>query len=155
MRVILITALVWFNFILTEAQQVPDTVFRYPVANPSYSIGAGPVVAIDEGHNNFHTRTGRYAAFSRLLASDGYRLQSLMDTIITDSSLVGIDVLVIANPLHHSNISKWSLPTPSAYTDDEILCIRNWVEKGGSLFLIADHMPFAGAALPLGKAFGV
>jgi hypothetical protein len=29
------------------------------------------------------------------------------------------------------------------------------VEKGGSLFLIADHMPFPGAASDLAKAFGV
>jgi hypothetical protein len=154
-RVILITALVPFCFIVSSAQQVPDTVFTYSIEKPAYYLGTGPVVSIDEGHNNFHTRSGRYAAFSRLLTSDGYRLKSLYDTTITESSLTGIDILVIANPLHHSNISQWILPTPSAYTEAEIVIIRNWVAKGGSLFLIADHMPFAGAAQALGEAFGV
>ena len=36
----------------------------------------------------------------------------------------------------------------------EIEKIRKWVENGGSLFLIADHMPFGGAAAGLAAAFG-
>src|SRR5262249_52760692 len=59
-----------------------------------------------------------------------------------------------ANPLHARNAADWSLPTPSAYTDDEIATVRGWVEKGGALFLIADHMPFPGAAGELARAFG-
>ncbi|MGB0915797.1 MAG: hypothetical protein ACPGVI_06975, partial [Crocinitomicaceae bacterium] len=37
---------------------------------------------------------------------------------------------------------------------EEITFIKNWVKKGGKLVLIADHMPFAGAANDLAKAFG-
>ena len=33
--------------------------------------------------------------------------------------------------------------------------MRAWVEAGGSLLLIADHMPLAGAAEAMGKAFGL
>lgn len=33
--------------------------------------------------------------------------------------------------------------------------MHNWVKAGGSLFLIADHLPFAGAADDLAKAFGI
>jgi hypothetical protein len=33
--------------------------------------------------------------------------------------------------------------------------VRRFVERGGALLLIADHMPMAGAASDLGLAFGV
>jgi uncharacterized protein (DUF2249 family) len=62
--------------------------------------------------------------------------------------------LVISNALNERNIEDWSLPTPSAFTDEEIEIVRKWVEDGGALFLIADHMPFAGAAKKLAAVFG-
>jgi len=46
-------------------------------------------------------------------------------------------------------------PNPSAFRKDEIAALHSWVEKGGSLFLIADHAPFPAAASDLAKAFGV
>jgi hypothetical protein len=68
--------------------------------------------------------------------------------------LKGVDVLVISNALHERNVKDWSLPNPSAFTQDEIAVLHKWVEQGGSLFLIVDHMPFPGAASDLAKAFG-
>src|SRR5262249_42746255 len=58
------------------------------------------------------------------------------------------------NPLHERNAEDWSPPNPSAFTRDEIAALLSWVEKGGSLFLIVDHLPFPGAAGELAKAFG-
>src|SRR5690606_6168533 len=46
-------------------------------------------------------------------------------------------------------------PIRSAFTADEVEAVRGWVAAGGSLLLIADHMPFAGAAAELGRAFGL
>ena len=46
------------------------------------------------------------------------------------------------------------MPAKPAFTADEIAALRSWVSGGGSLFLIADHMPFAGAASDLAAAFG-
>ncbi len=46
----------------------------------------------------------------------------------------------------------WS--TPSAFTDSEVEAVNAWVKNGGSLFLIADHMPFPGAAEKLAASFG-
>ena len=43
----------------------------------------------------------------------------------------------------------------SAFTDPEIAAVEAWVRQGGSLFLIADHMPLAGHAQVLAAAFGV
>jgi hypothetical protein len=65
-------------------------------------------------------------------------------------------VLVIANPLAPSNVGpgNWKLPTPSAFEDGEIDAVKTWVGDGGALFLIADHMPFAGAVSALAASFG-
>jgi hypothetical protein len=63
--------------------------------------------------------------------------------------------LVISNALNERNVSDWSLPTPSAFTPQEVAVVQDWVRAGGSLFLIADHMPMPGAAADLASAFGV
>lgn len=136
------------------AQQVPDPNFRPTIANPAYLPSQGPVVYLDEAHHNFHTLLGRYAPFAALLSQDGYRPQSLAVPFSAES-LAPARILVIANPLHASNISEWRLPTPSAFTPEEINAVSTWVNGGGSLLLIADHMPFAGAASDLAAAFGI
>jgi len=136
------------------AQQVSDLNYNPPLARPAYESGKGPRVAIDEAHHNFHTADGRYKPFAGLLRRDGYRVESLSKALSSDS-LKAVDVLVIANPLHERNVKDWSLPTPSAFAQDEIAALRTWVERGGSLFLVADHMPFPGATSDLAKAFGV
>ncbi len=64
------------------------------------------------------------------------------------------DVLVISNALHEGNVSDWSLPTPSAFTSEEVESVRARVEAGGGLWLIADHMPLPGAAHELAATFG-
>jgi hypothetical protein len=137
-----------------HAQQAPDLKYRPPLPRPAYEGKQGPRVAIDEAHHNFHTADGRYKPFAEFLRRDGYRVTGLAETLSADS-LESVDVLVIANPLNRRNVKNWSLPTPSAFTRDEIVALRTWTEQGGSLFLIADHFPFPGAAGELAKAFGV
>lgn len=137
------------------AQQRPDPNADLSVAAPAWPTGAGPRVAIDGGHVNFHTYEGGYGPFSGVLAHDGFRVEGL-STPLTAENLAPFAVLVIANPLNAVNGNgNWSLPTPSAYTPAEIAAVKTWVEGGGSLLLIADHMPFAGAAHDLAAAFGV
>jgi hypothetical protein len=43
----------------------------------------------------------------------------------------------------------------SAFTDEEIQAVHDWVKGGGALLLIADHAPFGGAAAALASRFGV
>ncbi len=132
-----------------------DTAFDPAIASPAFTRGIGPVVLIDEVHHNYHTRDGRYAPFARLLERDGFVTRPLAEPW-TRESLAGASVLVVANALAPRNIDfNWNLPTPSGFTADEIVFIRRWVEQGGSLLLIADHMPFPGAAAELAAAFGV
>ena len=134
------------------AQQVPDTLFNPPIANPAYQPGQGPVVGVDAAHANFHTADDRYLAFARLLRRDGYRVESHTEPFSTPT-LTRLDVLVISNAL--GDTANVAVPTRSAFTDDEIAAVAAWVEGGGALFLIADHMPMAGAAAKLARAFGV
>jgi len=137
-----------------DAQQVADTSFKPPINNPAYRTGRGPVVMLDEAHFNFHTAEGRYKPFSELLRRDGYVVRPSR-LKFSRASLRGGRILVIANPLAERNRTDWSLPTPSAFSEEEVEAVRDWVKGGGSLLLIADHMPFPGAAGALALAFGV
>ena len=142
------------GFDAARAQQVADSLFAPPIASPAYRAGSGPVVFIDEAHHNFHTAGGRFFAFAQILARDGYVVRPLRSNF-TRASLDSARVLVISNALHAQNEEDWFLPTPSAFGDDEIAAVRAWVENGGALLLIADHMPFPGSAEKLARAFGV
>lgn len=137
------------------AQQVPDSSFVPLVGPPAFSAGRGPRVALDEAHHNFHTLDGRYLTFGLLLEDDGFDVVASRAKF-SAAALEGVDVLVIANALNEANVAgdEWRLPTPSAFTPDEIRALRGWVEAGGALLLIADHMPFPGAAADLASAFG-
>ena len=136
------------------AQQVVDPDFKLRVEKPAYRQGYGPLVLVDGGHYNFHTAGERYSPFAELLRRDGYRVGGSTRPFTKDA-LRGVRVLVIANALAEQNLNNWSLPTPSAFTDEEVAVVREWVKKGGSLLLIADHMPMPGAAGNLAAAFGI
>lgn len=144
-------ALVWASG--AQAQQAADTKFHAFVKDPAYPVDQGPKVVIDEAHHNYHTAEGRYKGFAELLRKDGFRVDS-SNAAFSAESLKTADILVIANALNEKNAQVWTLPTPSAFTDAEIVAVRDWVKGGGKLLLIADHMPFPGAAEKLGKAFG-
>lgn len=136
-----------------SAQQVADSLFDPVILKPRYPQGTGPVMLIDEAHHNFHTLDGRYMPFAKVLTKDGY-VVNRHNVPFSSTSLQSARIIVIANALHESNAGKWSLPTPSAFTNEEIDALNMWVKNGGSLFLIADHMPFPGAADKLAGSFG-
>lgn len=131
-----------------------DADWKPPVRTPTFAAGQGPLVLIDAGHQNLHTADGLYAPFAELLRRDGYRVASVNGSF-TLATLEPAQILVIANSLHPSNAESWKLPTPSAFTPEEIHLVNTWVAEGGSLWLIADHMPFAGAAADLAASFGM
>jgi uncharacterized protein (DUF2249 family) len=154
MKVIVCSIFLMLSFVTkVNAQQVADTLFSPVFLNPAYSTAEGPVVMIDQAHNNFHTADGRYRTFADLLTRDGYVVRAF-SALFNRESLDTGDILVISNALHKRNLDDWSLPTPSAFTEQEITAVRAWVEDGGALLLIADHMPFPGAAADLAAAFG-
>lgn len=115
-------------------------------------------VCIDEAHRNMHRAGGTYAALAARLEEAGFRVRPSGFRFRRDS-LEGCTVLIAANALHERNYvrggGEWSLPVPSAFDVSEVEAIRGWVEDGGALLLIADHMPLAGASRELASAFGV
>jgi hypothetical protein len=128
-----------------------------PSLSPAYALGSGPRVSIDRAHFNLHTREGPYRPFAELLARDGYVLQSNAEPF-SEESLARTNVLVISNalagPLSDEEIRR--LPARSAFLDSEIEAVYRWVsDDGGSLLLIADHMPFPGAVEKLAMRFGI
>jgi hypothetical protein len=107
-------------------------------------------VAIDEGHDNFHTASERYKPFADLLKADGYSVQPAtgkLDKGVPSS----IKVLVIAN----AGSPQAGAVSKPAFTEQECDAIRDWVRNGGSLLLIADHAPFGLAVENLANRFGV
>jgi hypothetical protein len=135
--------------------QVADSSFEPALPSPAFAAGRGPRVLVDEAHNNFHTVSGRYAPFAKLLRRDGFVVEPLRDRF-TRAVLTPARVLVVANAIADRNKDgDWTLPTPSAFAADEIDAVRQWVYAGGSLLLIADHLPFGGASADLAAAFGI
>ena len=135
--------------------QVSDSLFDPPIARPAFSVGTGPTVLVDEGHFNFHTVEGRYAPFVRLLRRDGFVVRALREPL-TPASLAPARILVIANAVsERMSRGAWALPNSPAFSRAEIGVLERWVNQGGSLLLIADHMPFPGAVETLAAAFGI
>jgi len=136
------------------AQQVPDTEFKPKIETPAFAEGKGPVVLVDEAHFNFHTASGRYQTFADLLRRDGYVVQPSKEKFSRDS-LKAVKILVIANAMGERNQLNWSPPYDSAFTDEEVAAVREWVRQGGALMLIVDHQPVPATCDKLARAFGI
>jgi hypothetical protein len=137
-----------------HAQQIADTTFQPPILEPLFQLGDGPTVYIDAAHNNFHTADNRYRPFANLLRQDGYQVRSF-EQEFSIASLDTIDILVISNAISERNLGRWWRPTFTAFSLDEVNALKLWVHSGGRLWVIADHMPFAGAASEIASAFEV
>jgi len=112
-----------------------------------------PVVLFDQGHRNYsHHKTDQ--VFDRFLLSHGFIVMEHKSRI-TAAALDGVDVFHTSNALAPENVDNWTLPTPSAFTPDEIRVLIDWVRGGGSLLLAIEHMPFGGSYDDLATAFGI
>jgi len=152
MKIVLFFVASFFTTLSLTAQQIADSSFQFKPAKPAYPKNNGTFIHVDEAHNNFHTLSTRYYTFGRVLSNDGYQPKPFVRKF-TDESLKECKILVVANAIDASD--PWKLPTPSAFTKEEADALKRWVKNGGSLFLIADHMPCPGAAVFIGKAFEV
>jgi hypothetical protein len=133
---------------LYTVPQIADPNFNARVAGPTYT-GEHPIILFDEGHQNFHTTTGRYKPFADLLTNDGYQIVPTRDKFQREI-LVGGRILVIANAQGAND--RGDAP---AFTDAECDAVRDWVNTGGSLLLITDLYPTGSAAENLAQRFGV
>ncbi|MFC1725165.1 hypothetical protein ACFL4T_06035 [candidate division KSB1 bacterium] len=146
MQKIFFLTLFILTFSLSFGQQVPDDSYDPEIKNPAYDRGKGPIVFLDEAHENFHTADNRYRPFVKLLENDGYVIKPSTLKISRDV-LQQCSIFVISVPM--------SKDKKSAYTREEIRILRDWVSDGGSLLLITDHMPDVPAIADLASAFGI
>lgn len=148
---------------LVLPDQSADPGFDARVDHPAYT-DRRPKVLFDEAHYNVDKSGGRYKPFADLIRNDGYEVTPNTQPFTIDS-LKGYDVLVIANPLglrgaaqQLANLfrleGKLHIAT-SAFTPDECVAVRDWIQDGGSLLLIADHAPAGEAAGALSSLLGV
>ena len=145
-------ALLFSGEVGTSAQQIADPDFKATVEHPAYTKNF-PRVLFDEGHNNFHTATGRYKPFADLISNDGYHVVRGRKPF-TKETLDTFKVLVIADALGAEDTDDEGADR-TAFSDQECDAVRDWVRDGGALLLIADQAPFGGAAENLAKRFNV
>lgn len=124
--------------------QMSDPDFKPAITRPAFAAN-GPVVVLDEAHDNFRTATGRYKPFADLVRADGFTLRE-GKAKFDAANLRDVKILVIANARASSG---------AAFTDAEADVVRDWVRGGGALLLVADHAPFGAAAELLAARFGV
>ena len=122
------------------AQQMPDRTFQPMIEDRAYAIGTGPVVCVDQSHDNFYTSNDGLWPFQDLIRRDGYVVRVVTVTEPQSGDAVPADcrILVIAAP--RSRIVAEAM--------------RRWVAEGGRLLLITD--PDSSAAVAdLAASFGV
>jgi hypothetical protein len=103
------------------AQQIPDRSFRPMIEDRAYAIGTGPVVCVDQSHDNLYTLSDGFWPFGDVVRRDGYLVRSM--AAVQPTSRDDCRVLVIAGPR-------------SRVEADET---RRWVAGGGRLLLVADR----------------
>lgn len=111
-----------------EPPRTADLTFHPPIKMPAYPKGKGPLVLIDESHNNFHTAVGTYKPFATLIERDGYVVKRLKDRI-SPERLHYTKILVISDA--QPPPEKGDLPTFSQY---EVDVLNTWVREGGLSF---------------------
>jgi hypothetical protein len=155
---IISVALVAFAYAASRSKQTASTVepprsvdksFSYMINNPAFPGEKGPVVLIDEAHNNFHTGIGTYLPFADLLRQDGYVVERAKGNISVELLKSGV-IYVIPDAQPPFNTGD-----PPTFSGEEIQILNDWVQKGGALFVITDHMPDPGAIKDLALSFGI
>lgn len=140
---------------LPACQQSSEEEADAATVSPASQSPDGPLILWDRGHNNFGTLERRRRLLDWLVRS-GYRVREVLGRFDA-ATLAEADIVMSKNALAARNVAEadWRLPTPSAFTRDEIETIASWVRDGGALVLIIEHMPMAGGMADLASAFGV
>jgi len=140
--------------LLSSCQEYADSTYS-ELADSTFNDVVNPVIVFAEGHNNFGDNRESFAGeMKQFLAREGFELRRYMGAI-TREALKGASILHTDNALASLNQDNWTLPTPSAFTSEEISVIYNWVHNGGALLMVIEHMPFGGSYEDLAKAFNV
>lgn len=126
--------------------------FAFENLTPAFASQQGPRLLIHRAVSPYVQR-GSFEPFKILAESDGFQVAYLNEPV-TSANLAGTDLFIIANAYTRNYKNYSTLEAPSVYTDDEIAMLVEWVKKGGSMLILADHSPFAGGTIQLANAFG-
>ena len=131
-----------------------DASFKASVARPAYA-GAGERVRVlfDEAHHSLFTASGLYKPFADLISNDGY-LVILGREPFSAKMLERANALIIANARGADFTGGAGAASP-AFSEAECDAVRDWINGGGSLLLIAGAGPPASAAARLATRLGV
>lgn len=146
-RIYFVLSIILYALLSSCSNQRADLSFDATVAKPTFTENHQKVL-FDEAHNNSSTTDGLYEPFANILRNDGYRV-NVNNDVIKPTVLNNYDILIIVNAKGDKH--KFD----PAFTGNEKTTIYNWVYKGGSLLLIADHYPFGSAVADLSEKFGV
>lgn len=138
----------------TDAQETSDA-----------APGSGCTVLIDVAHYNVAFPPTARAALASWLEGIGCVTRELSASL-DSAALAGVDVFLSKNPVAEKHslppdptaqqvAEAWRLPALSAFSRSETELLRGWVEDGGGLLLVVDHMPMPGAIDELAGAFGI
>ncbi|MFZ1815267.1 MAG: DUF4350 domain-containing protein [Rhizobiaceae bacterium] len=137
---------------LAQKSQGPDLDYAYANASPAWPQGTGPRIVFS-GKNSIFVRNGSHKPFARLAREDGYQVLT-RDSDIDGEMLEKADILIIINAYQQNFRDFPAMLPPSAFQDSEIDAIHAWVERGGSLLILADHAPLGGGTSKLASTFG-
>jgi hypothetical protein len=132
-----------------EPLRTVDESFQPILTDPAFPEGTGPVVCIDEAHNNFHTAEGTYRPFAGVLRRDGYVVRPARE-IISEAGLADCRILVIADAQPPARAGD-----PPTFYPAEVGLLNEWVREGGALFIITDHMPDPDPIRELAASFDI
>jgi hypothetical protein len=127
-----------------------DESFDPPIPAPAYRKGQGPLILVDQQHRNVVSLTSYFGPVGRFLTRDGYTVRPLSEPF-SATSLKNARIVVIINAQSPEGLPEGT----SAFGEQEIRSLEEWVRRGGGLLFIADRAPFGGPASALGKALGV
>lgn len=135
-----------------QRAQSADTEFTYDNAAPVWAPGSGPLVQFSE-ENSVFVQRGLAGPLRKLLEGDGFTTAPLAGGL-TREALERGKIVVLVNAYRQDFADYPAMEPPSAYSDEEMAAVRQWVEDGGNLLILADHAPLGGGASQLAESFG-
>ena len=130
-----------------------DPNFSTKVEKPNFETETGPLIVIDDVHNNCFITTGLILPLLELLKSDGYRIDfsgRQLDLAALDQA----DIFLVITPMS-SAYTDFEENYTEAYSPEELEALERWVREGGSLIVFSEHFPFDIAVSGLLETFGI
>lgn len=151
---ILLPVFLLFITTFSFGQMLNDSPFNANILNPKYKKQKGPNILIDAGHHNFIVELGLIKPFVDLSTNDGY--QPKIDSgVFTSAYLANYQMVLITPAMPFKFGSKKEVTNEITFTPDELIALKDWVTKGGSLIMLSEHAPIDKSMTPLFNTFGI